>query len=277
MVLAVTRPDCPVLELPAGVKVGPRADFRVTEFDVAIETMGYLLAWNRALPCPCSPIGAGSTQPDPNCTLCHGRGWLYFGAHTPQALGAYQFDGVQQHLIDRDQAMVIRGIVTSVSTRPTPWDRLSNWVPGSLQVTVRAPNTLGIFDRLVALDSQVVYAETVAADGSTVLPLRYPVCGVNLIRSTTRVYQADADYRVSDQGTVEWFDASKPAQGTRLSAHYLCHPTWVVMEHPHVMRLSQVQQKVAHPKTPLGDPKYLPIQAVIRLEFLPEPVGVSDA
>lgn len=277
MVFNPTKPAYPVLGIPVGEKLGPRADFRVTEFDKAIESMGYLLAWSRACPCPCAPVSEGSTQPDPNCTLCHGNGWFYFG--TPvgqdQNLSAYQLDTVQQYLITRDRAMVIRGIITGVGTQPNPWDRLTNWMPGSSMLTVRAANQLGYYDRVTALDSQIEFAETVVADGTAVLALRYPACGVNLIRSMTRVYHADSEYLVSDLGAVQWFPAAKPPVGTRLSVHYLCHPTWLVVEHPHVMRITTVQQKVAAPKTPLGDARFLPIQALVRLDFIPTPEGTS--
>ncbi len=276
MVLARTQPAYPVLGLPAGVKVGPRADFKSNEFLVAIETKGALIAWSRACACPCANTAEGSTQPDMNCTLCHGRGVFYFGAPTTQDLSGYTLDSVQQYLIAQDSAMVIRGLLLALATQPNPWDRLSRWLPGNAQVTVRPENKLGFYDRLVDLDSQMAYSEDVLASGTSVQALRYPATAVNLVRSLTHVYEPDGDYQVGDDGKILWAAGRAPAEGTRLAVHYLCHPTWLVMEYPHVARQTLTAMKVPVPATPLGTMENLPLQAMVRLDFLPDPETVAE-
>lgn len=274
MPLARTQPEYPVLGLPEGVKTGPRADFRTNEFLVAIETMGALLAWSRACACPCARL-EGSTQPDMNCSLCHGRGLFYFGAPSAQDLTGYTLNSVQQHLISLDDAMVIRGLVIGQTTQPNPWDRLSRWMPGTAQLTVRPENKVGFYDRLVDLESQMAYSEDVLASGGASQVLRYPATAVNLVRSLAHVYEPDGDYQVGDAGELLWAPGRAPAAGEHLAVHYLCHPTWLVIEYPHVARVTTVKNKVVSPLTPVGDPRDLPLQALIRLDFLPDPETTS--
>lgn len=275
MPLRPTQPVYPVLDLPAGVKAKPRADFRTNEFLVAVETKGMLLAWSRACMCPCVPV-EGSTQPRPSCELCHGRGFFYFGAPVAQDLRAYKWDGVQETLIARDSSMVIRGLITGQGTQPNPWDRLSRWVPGNAMLTVRPENKLGFYDRLVDLESQMAYSEYVEATGTSTQPLRYPATAVNLVRSLGHEYVPDGDYQVTDAGELLWAAGVAPAAGVRLAIHYLCHPTWLVVEYPHVARVTNILQKVPAPVSPAGDPRDLPLQAVIRLDFLPDVQAVAD-
>ena len=266
----ITMPEFPTLGIPDGIKqAGQRVDFRPDQFDLAIETKGYLLAWERAALCPCSPVATQSEQPDPNCELCEGSGWLYFGAASAQDLDDYELDEIQQQILDTSNAMVIRGIVTSAQMQPDPVDMITKRIPGMMNCTVRKSNKLGYYDKLTALDAEIVYSEILEADGTEYLEARYLVTGVNHLRSETTVYKADVHFEIY-KGKVKWFTSSIPASGTRLSLHYLCHPTWLVVEHPHAARVTSQLYKTPEPKSPTGDPRKLPVQALVRYEFLPE-------
>lgn len=266
----ITMPEYPTLGIPEGTKqAGQRVDFKPDQFDLAIETKGYLLAWERASLCPCSPVATQTEQPDPNCELCSGSGWLYFGAPTDQDLSDYEFDDIQQQFLDDTDSMVIRGIVTSAQMQPDPVDMITKRIPGMMNVTVRRTNKLGYYDKLTALNAEIVYSEILEADGTEFLEARYLVTGVNHLRSETTVYKADVHYKIY-KGKVHWYPSSIPATGTRLSLHYLCHPTWLVVEHPHAARVTPLLFKTPTPKTPTGDPRKLPVQALVRYEFLPE-------
>jgi len=269
----ITMPSFPALGLPEGTKEqGKRVDFKPDDFDLLIETKGYLLAWTRACPCPCTPVSEQTEQPDPNCELCKGEGWLYFGSSASRDWSEIgDLDGIQKHLIESNNAMVIRGIVTAIQNTMNPWDKVGNWMGGSMQVTVRHQNKLAYYDRLIGLDTEISYSEIREAGGSDTLETRYPVCGVNLLRSESQVYVPDIDFALDQQGGILWKPGREPNEGTRLAIHYLCHPTWLVIEHPHVARTSPTKYKTKTPRTPRGDPRRLPIQAIMRLEFLPDP------
>lgn len=269
----ITMPPVPALGVPAGMKqAGQRVDFRPDQFDLAIETKGYLLAWTRACVCPCEPVSEKAKgMPDPNCPLCHGDGWFYFGGHEAQeAEQIGTLDEIQQAIVDESGAMVIRGIMTSIANQFNPWDKLGNWMSGSSQVTVRHQNKLGYFDKIVGLDVDIAYAEVIVTDGSQALETRYKVTGINLIRSEDKVYTPDVDYKIV-KGAITWYPGKIPETGIRLSVHYLCHPTWLVVEHPHAARVTSVKFKTANPKTPTGDPRKLPVQAIVRYDFIPGP------
>lgn len=271
MSTVITMPDYPVLGLPAGEKeAGKRVDFRPNDFDLAIETKGYLLAWTRATSCPCTPVTDQTEHPDPNCSLCGGKGWTYFGhpgTRNWDEIG--DLDDIQRYLIEQDNAMVIRGIMSSIQNLYNPWDKLGNWMSGSLQVTVRYQNKLAYYDRLIGLDVEIPYSEVIVADGSSSLITRYPTRGVNYLRSVDTVYTADVDYKLDQQGNVTWLPGKEPSADTRLSIHYLCHPTWLVMEYPHTARTTPIKFKTGTPVTPRGDPRRLPIQAIVQYEFIP--------
>lgn len=268
----ITMPAVPALGLPAGTKeAGKRVDFKPDDFDLLIETKGYLLAWTRAAMCPCAPVTPQTEQPDPNCDLCNGSGWFYFGDQKGirdwNEIG--DLNDLQKHIIVSNDAMVIRGVGTSIQNTLNPWDKLGNWMSGMMQITVRHQNKLAYYDKLIGLDTEITYSEIVEADGTEALSTRYPTTGVNLLRSETVTYTPNVDYALDQQGSILWKTGKAPDAGTRLSVHYLCHPTWLVVEHPHVARTSPVKFKTATPQTPRGDSRRLPIQAVVKLDFIP--------
>lgn len=266
----ITMPAYPVLGTPPGEKdSGQRVDFKPTKFDLLIEQKGYLVSWTRACECPCAPVVEQTENPDPNCPLCKGRRWIYFGGNTEQDLSEYVFTNIQKKIVDDAGAMVIKGLITGIGSQADPWERMGSWVSGTMNLTVRHENKLAYYDKLTILDSEIGYSEILEADGTQYLSARYLMTGINYLRSVSTVFIPDTDYRLLDDGRIQWI-ATPPASGTRLAVHYLCHPTFLVIEHPHVIRTTQQLFKTSTPKTPLGDPRSLPIQTLMRYDFLPE-------
>jgi hypothetical protein len=244
----------------------------------AIEANGARLAWSRATICPCQGFNAQTRQPDPTCPKCQGGAVLYFGPKDyapPNEAGT--LDRVQELVLAKDGAAVIRGVIQRVTQVQDFYDVLGNWVRGTMQVTVRPENKLGYYDRLVNLDSEVPYSELVVQgfdkngnviSSTSALPLRYLATGVNAIFTDAKRFEQNEDFMLED-GKIKWILGKEPLAGTRLSVHYLTHPTWLVIDHPHVLREIQRRRKVKPRLTPLGNPTPLPIQASVRLEFLP--------
>lgn len=269
---AVTlEPQWPEIGLPEGVKeAGKRVDFKPKEFDLLIETKGTRLAWTRAAPCPCVPVNSQTEQPSPNCELCHGKGWFYFGPDDPvPATEIGDLTELQQKIIDDSGAAVLRGVLMGMKREHAPFERsLGRWVSGTAEVTVRSKNRIAYYDKLVAFDSVLAYGELTETDGSTVLPLRYPVVRANLIRSSGKVYKLGVDYTM-DVGSVTWLPGKAPSSDTRIVAHYLIHPVWLVKDHPHATRVTIVKAKQTTISTPRGTPTDLPIQATVQYDFVP--------
>lgn len=237
-----------------------------------LEANGVRLAWSRASICPCQGFNDQTRQPDPTCSQCLGGAVLYFGPkdYVPPKEAGILTD-LQRTILAKDGAAVIRGVIQRVTQAQDFYDVLGNWVRGTMQVTVRPENKIGYYDRLVNLDSEVPYSQIIVtlADPFVLVPLRYLATGVNAMFDATGLrYEQGEDFTVKD-GQICWFSGKAPVVGTRLSVHYLCHPTWLVIDHPHVLREVQRRRKQNPRVSPLGNPTPLPIQASVRLEFLP--------
>jgi hypothetical protein len=260
-------------------ETGVRTDFRDGVFDVALESHGYRLAWTRASFCPCVPLNNQTEQANPTCALCRGTGYVYFAqkqAQDPALVG--QLTDVQAALLKNTGAMVIRGLMTGIGRRERTYEEIGHYVEGEASCSVRPFNTLGRLDRLVQMDSLVVYTQkTISPGPGAPLKLRYPVISMNLLAAstdavTTRLYEGQ-DFDVA-LGKVVFRGDKAPPAGTYMAAHYTTMPTWLVTEQPHSVRLQNVLAKVASPVTPEGNLQYLPLQAQVRLEWL---VGQNDA
>lgn len=248
---------------------GRRVDFNPAEFEQAIEGHGYRLAWTRAAKCPCRPLNPQTDQSNYNCPRCHGAGYTYFGPAQPQDLRTVGvLSDVQRAVIEAQNAFVIRAIMTGLSSETQPWKNIGGWRSGNASLTVRCDNKLAYWDRLVAIDSTLVYYELLTADGGPTLATRYYVTGdVALVMDDNfRRYVQDEDFDVV-RGRITWRSAPPPG-GTPLSVHYQTYPTWIVLSHPHTVRNTYVNTRARTHQTPEGDLYDLPVQASARLEFL---------
>lgn len=268
--------DSGVQGLPPDTKEsGNRVDFDAPKFDLAIETKGYRIAWSRASLCPCAPVNRQTEQPDPNCTLCKSSGWIYFAPSlaTVDPLKVGELDEVQLRIVN-DNAAVIRSIMTGIGVEFNVYDPIGSRLEGTMNATVRAQNKLGYYDKITHLDSTIAFTQVLdAGDPANPLETRYPIVKVNVLRSFTTIFTSPKDFDVQ-QGKIIWnvggSGATIPTEDTRLAIHYLCHPTWLVMEHPHSLRTTAKKSKIPKPITPAGDPIPLPIQAIVKYEFLPD-------
>lgn len=250
--------------LPAGEKeAGKRVDFKPNQFVVAIETKGYRIAWSRAARCPCQPINDQTEQPDPNCTLCSGTGWFLFrpnaGVIDQRVVGP--LDEIQQALIG-NEAVVVKAIMSGLANTYKAYDPIGARLDGMAAVTMRHENKLGYFDRLINLDATIVYNQILEASGAA-LPTRYIVRQVNLLRSQDTVYVEGTHFTVAN-GVINWVTGQTPSAGTRVIVHYLTHPVWRVVEHPHALRLTPVKFKTGD----VDNPTSLPVQGIAKYEWL---------
>ena len=90
---------------------------------------------------------------------------------------------------------------------------------------------------------------------------------MNQLRSESTVYVLDTDFEITTNGNISWL-TGPPANNTDLSLHYLCHPTWLVVDHPHTARVSSRLFKTPTPTTPTGNAIDMPTQALVLYEFL---------
>lgn len=265
----IRGPEFGKIGMPKGEHASSNPDLEDEKLVGAIETQGSRLAWSRAANCPCAPLNTQTKQPDPNCDLCRGNGLIYFGPenYVPPADAGVLTD-VQKAILAVDGAALIKGVIARAKEEADLYDRLGHWMWGSMLVTVRPENKIGYYDRLVSLDSEIVFFETITveADAPTV-PTRYRATAVNLIRSEDTIYRLGSDFVLS-AGIITWLPGRSPSAETILSVHYLTMPTWRVVDHPHGVREIGRRRKKRR-VSPLGDPTQLPIEGRVQLEFLP--------
>ena len=70
---------------PPRGKIAVRSDFRVGEFEIAIEQQGYRVLWEHASVCACRSNRHGG-QPNFSCTVCYGEGYEYHSAQEIKAI-----------------------------------------------------------------------------------------------------------------------------------------------------------------------------------------------
>jgi hypothetical protein len=255
--------------IPEGLKeAGKRVDIKPDDFALLIETKGYRTAWKRAAQCPCVPNNEQTDQAEPNCTLCNGQGWILF-----QPMGAITDEEIIGTLTDTQRAVLqdsaaIRAVMANFNNANQPWDQITARVEGTAMITVRAENVLGYYDRITNLDATIVFSQILESIAGETLETRYPVVGVNLLRSEDQIFEVDSHFTL-EAGVITWREGQEPGAGVRMVAHYLCHPVWRIIEHPHALRLTPVKYKTATPTTPQGDPTPLPVQGLAQYEWLP--------
>jgi hypothetical protein len=265
--------------LPAGEKVKPRVDFQPTEFDKAIVTKGYRMWWSRAGICPCRNNDQ-TDQPSPICPLCKGKAYYYFLPDPAIASGAVKdSEGNEAVVNEAGDALLIYVLMTSFTQDTQIFEKFGEWVFGTSRASTQPQNRLGYKDRLVNVDSEMVWAQHIEYDGSSEIVvtgeekesgLRYPFLSVHQLRSISTVYRQGTDFAVTDDGTIEWLAiGSSPDADTLLSIHGTVHPTWIVIDHANIFRdthLEGVSSAISAQKH-----KKLPMQVACKLDFLISP------
>lgn len=262
----IVMPPTGVVGTPGPVRA--RADFDPLEFVRLIETKGTRVAWTRATSCPCEFGNTQTQQADPLCEMCKGTSWFYFGpeifVNDPKLIGT--LTPLQQNMVDDSKAAVIRSFMSGFNVDRDAYDRLGDWMHGHVACSVRPENRLGYYDKFVNLDATIVFNEVVkATEPGTPLTLRYPALSVNNLVTVTHRYTGE-EIDLDDRGRIT-FSSSIPAKDTRLAVHYNCHPTWIIIDHPHAIRTTNIKRRKKSPDV-AGVPIDLPIQAMAKFEFL---------
>jgi len=273
--------------LPSRVptKLKPRVDFDPEQFRKLLFTKGLRVRWSMASECPCKREGesdlvssspltdilrtnvnvkASTAEPRPDCPTCDGKGYFF---HSEQDI----------------YALVTRGI-----ENPQPFAAYGEYAKGMASFTFLPEHTPSGFDKLVVLDSVLVFRETRRKTAATTQALRYPIASKAVDLSTgkssidvlhvekaviagdnhtTSSLVKNTDYAVTVDGKIDWSlgvaAGTAPATHTFFSVSYLAHPHFVVVDIPHSFRDTIVATKLPAPQfTPL------PTQATAQLDFL---------
>lgn len=239
-------------ETVKGLPLGKtRAYFRTEEFVRVIRQQGYYIGWRKAMVCPC--LTAASDQPDPNCAFCDGSGW-------------YHFDGLP-----------IRGVMSRFGREQKMYEKFGSWVEGTGNLTVEAEYRVSYFDMIEMLDSIMLHSEVIKKDNRRAqrqnLPANKDVARYRIDRVVSALLieggqivslENDYHYKIDANGWIEWLDAASDiAAGTQISLLYEHHPVYLVMSHQNAFRDVATKRK-----SPVEQVASLPVQALIKLDFL---------
>jgi hypothetical protein len=267
-----------VTGMPAGTKARPRSDFKPSEFDQAILTKGYRMYWSRAAICPCRN-NEQTDQPDPTCGTCRGYGYLYFLPDPALPSAPKDAEGNEIVLNDAGDGVMIWVLMTQLTQDVQVFEKFGEWIFGLTRCSTQPENRLGYRDRLVSVDSEMVWAQLVEADGTNAIPIvgaykgggpvskgfRYGFLTVNLLRSKATVYREGADFSRTSVGGIAWI-TTPPVAGTLLTIHGTIRPHWVVMDHMHTIRDTFLEG--SDPSIKAQKFRKLPVQVVATLDFL---------
>lgn len=129
--LKMAKPILVTVTPPLGVD-HPRANFVESEFNKQIWQKGYNVSFERALQCPCKSKSSGQAS---NCKNCGGSGWVF---------------------VNKTQTrMVIHSM--NLQTKFLEWSQENL---GTVSITAMAEERLGYMDRLVVLDGESIFWET---------------------------------------------------------------------------------------------------------------------
>jgi hypothetical protein len=261
---------------PANTKPsgGRRVDFKVNQFDLQVATKGYRVWWSRAGHCPCqnNPI---TKQPDPNCTLCLGKGWFNFLPDPRLKDGELDAAGNIIELNEAGTAVATQAVIGSSTNDPQIFEKFGEWYFGTARATTFSLNALGYRDRLECRDATMRFGQLITADGGTTIQavgeqseagLWSPVVDVIMLRSISAEYSEGEHFRITDDGEIEWI-ITPPASGTMLSLYGTFHPTWVVVEFTYAYRDTLVAQKKAGASLAEQHTR-MPMSAMVKLDFL---------
>jgi len=192
--------------------LGARADFRPELFDTAIFQKGYRILWEQSMLCSCYTKNSG--QPDYNCPVCKGKGYVYFDPKE------------------------IRAVVSSINGHKEQ-THLGLFDLGSAYLTSMSTDDIGFRDRFTFLDFTTKFSEVIIHDenmeGSDIDTFRYPAKEMVSVRKLDTTYIQGRDYDVSKDGrSITWKTYMNP--GDQYSVLYKTNPVYIAIGPIHELR-----------------------------------------
>ena len=255
------------MQLPSRVppKLNQRVDFRPQDYRKMVHTHGLRATWEQSAVCPCQrsnqdlatglgfadqPTTRTTGEPRTDCVVCKGIGIL---SHSPQTILA---------------------VITSMRSKPELFQAFGARANGMASISLLPEHLPRVQDRFRLLDSSVIYSERRIRTAAAVESLRYPVLTRTLDLSTGltpvgvlyahRAATSGVATGTGDMdGTLGDGLGSSPATGAGYSMVYNTAPTFVVVDHPHVIRDTWIAQKKPAPVH-----QALPINCLAELEQL---------
>jgi hypothetical protein len=184
-----------------------RIDVKPEEFDRTIYQKGARAIWEKAMLCSC--LDEYSGQPDPLCSSCHGKAFLYFDAKE------------------------IRAYVSGLSgdNQSIPIGLLD---VGSAYLTTMSTDLVNFRDRITFPDMLTAYSQVLKYEGEAVR-MKYFAKEILSVRVLNTEIPATS-YELSEDGNVITFVDGTFAYGERFSVLIKTNPVYIVIDMPHDLR-----------------------------------------
>lgn len=212
-----------------------RVDFRIEQFLDLIQTKGMDLVWKKRLACPCLVEATG--HPAKDCPQCYGTGSTYRGSYS------------------------LIGLVQGVSRETDPFQYAGQWIRGAAELTVDPKYKIGYYDRIIMDDALIPVEQYVERGSGATDQLRFEPMEIEYAIDTAQDYEAATDFEIDGHG-IKWV-GDAPDEGDLYSVRYLMRPTFIVIDHLHVTRLTRVAAKQTSDVV-----REMPLHLLIQLEFL---------
>ena len=215
----------------------PRVDFYVDQYDEIILQKGMVALWEESMTCFCLTEDSG--QPNFNCTVCNGSGYIYAAPKETRVLTS----GLSGKFDLTNIGLVPKGVAYATS--------LSNVL-------------MGFHDRLTFPDFNSKYSQVITFnDGKSnrlyrpakriirclaleaeYIPEDMPVPEGN-IDNTAEEVQVIPDFKISEDGFyIEWTNIETwIPDGARVSVLYVTSPSYIIDDITHELRATYVQFK----------------------------------
>lgn len=187
-----------------------RADFKAETFDIIIRQKGFRIKWEQGMFCSC--ISNDTGQPDYNCPICKGKGYVYF---------------------DPTETKVI---VTSISGRKDQ-ERIGINEQGTAYMTPLSTDFVGFRDRITFLDFQVKFSEVITRSDTDLDELSYNAFSTIALRNLGTTYKRGVDFDITKSGShIQWIKEDLISPGTRYSILYMINPVYIAINPIHELR-----------------------------------------
>lgn len=213
-----------------------RIDFKPEEFDRAVFQRGARAIWEKSMLCSCIDVHSG--QPDFGCTVCFGKGFVYFDPTEIRAIAQG---------IGGDNQNIPIGLIDV----------------GTSYLTVRSMDRVNFRDRITFPDMVTTYSQvlTYSGDGE---PVELKYTAKELLAVRVLEYELPPEtYSLSDGGRSITFSTGVMNYGDRFSVLLRISPVYIVIDMPHDLRGSFI--KFGRPDEEWVE---LPKQLIIKREDL---------
>lgn len=203
----------------------PRADFKAEAFDTLVEQKGYRVLWEQGTFCSCY---AESGQPDYNCPVCKGRGYIYFDPKE------------------------IRVIVSSINGHKEQ-NKLGLHEAGTAYLTPTSLDNVGYRDRFLFLDFTMKYSEVITRDSySDIDKLRYECLDVIYAHTLGVPLLRGVHFDLIDRDrAIQWRPDAPIQAGEKYAILYDTRPVYIAINPVHELRGTYTKAKA------LGQEKFV--------------------